>query len=135
MVFKGTLMFSAWIGTAENRKPLTTAVIIKLETCYDQLFVFLLVNFPLQCIWPSYDMLNTSLSLFFGSIVVLYSNDLLPLILLYYFQEKENISFSCLLCPICLWLCVRHKEQKINNENENFLLQYMDCVSFCSICD
>lgn len=90
MVFNGTSVFSAWIGTAENRKPLTAAVIIKLETCYDQLFVFLSVNFPLQCIWPSpYDTLNTFLGLFFGSIVVLYSNVLLPLILLYYFQEKE----------------------------------------------
>lgn len=50
MVFNGNSGFSAWVGTAENRKPLTAAVIIKLETYYDQLFVFLSVNFPLQCI-------------------------------------------------------------------------------------
>lgn len=95
-------MFSAWIGTVENSKLETAAVIIKLETCYVQLFVFLLVDFPLQCISPSpYDVLNTFLGLFFGSIVVLYTNVLSPLILVYYFQEKENIYFSSLLCPIC----------------------------------
>lgn len=90
-------LFSVWIATAENSKPETAAVIIKLE-----IFVFLLVDFPLQCIWPSpYDMLNTFLALFFGSIVVLYANILSPLILVYCFQEKENMYFSSLLCPVC----------------------------------
>lgn len=47
-----TLVFCVWIGTVENSNSETAAVIIKLET-YVQLLVFLLVDFPFQCLWPS----------------------------------------------------------------------------------